>query len=243
MGVFDSIPANAPRRKRISPLIQSIGIELECEMSNEAYDQLEDYAHHPRIEIHDDGSLETQNQDCTAEVTFWSTDMKEIEKFLKIMYRTLGVTTNYSCGLHVHVKAAHGRTALMATPTYWHGFYKAFRTYAESAGAQASKYKARLHNEWCEMRPYSQKDVVDTLDGIDWDDRYVAINLNSLHKHGFGTVEHRILPAQDTSAEAIKTLRWFTATSTKLMKEAMQQSEDLQLIKELNNEGVFVVSG
>jgi hypothetical protein len=236
-GIFDSIPSRPPRGKRISPLIKSIGIELECEMSEEAFERLQDYKnyiYHPRIAIDDDGSLEAVNQDCTSEVTFWSTDMKEIQEFLRIMYQELGVTTNWTCGLHVHVKAAHGRTALMATRTYWQGFYRAYNEYANSS-LGGTNYLDRIDNEWCEMRPYVQEEVVYTLEGNGLDDRYVAINLNSLHKHAFKTVEHRILPAQSSYEEAVRTLGWFTQTCTKLMRASLDSKEETSLVSQLSS--------
>lgn len=228
--LFGDIP-DRPPRGQIAPFIRSVGIELECELSSDALDRLNQangdyYSGNPRIEVNDDCSIEARVEDTTAEVTFWSTDLKEIERFLKTMYRDLGVKTNDTCGFHVHIKPIRN-PRLFATETYWEGFIRAYRAYALRYG---EKYRKRLTCGWCDLPDYDEEAVQAIYKGDgDYFDNHedkwkfsgrLGINLYSLQDHSFGTVEHRILPAQDNEREAMRSLRWLTRTSSRLLSAA-----------------------
>ena len=64
-------------------------------------------------------------------------------------------------------------------------------------------------------------------------DRYTAINLSSLVRHSFGTIEHRILPYQASALEAQNSLRWLLTTSAGLFateRVPVEQDAELDLL-------------
>jgi hypothetical protein len=66
--------------------------------------------------------------------------------------------------------------------------------------------------------------------------RYVCINLASLVKHSYGTIEHRIMPHQSTSEEAIRSVRWLVQTSSNLITSSLDYEQfDLPTPYELPN--------
>ena len=229
-----SFPAEAPTGITPGAGIRSIGVEFECELPAHfalELDRLD--GTNPRIEIHHDGSLEAyQSGNTTREVCFWSTDVSEIIRFVGVMFDHFEAEPNDTCGFHVHVRPTEGNVWAFATADYWSGFYRAYRAFAQSqesiggisTDALRTKYQARTSSHWCIMRAHTI-DFMAQLHARLSNDRYTAINLASLNRHSFGTVEHRILPYQSSIVETERTLRWFTETVSGLLGRSLLYAE------------------
>jgi hypothetical protein len=192
--------------------IYSIGVELECEVPHSQTHALRRFLQScgSRVEVHADGSLEPDDFDNTMqEITFWTTDMLEMQRFFEVMYNEFDVTTNATCGLHVHVKPQESLLDRYYSRSYWDGFYRAYGDFA--AASIRRVYRSRMDSEWCQMAEHC---IVETVNPPE---RYRCINLLSLNRHGLGTVEHRILPHQESAEEAIASVAWLTQTSSELI--------------------------
>jgi hypothetical protein len=237
-------PTRTPPDARPAQGILSVGVELECEFPRQHLLAIENWVSGMRREgcdMHTDGSIDvTQAGHIARELTFWSTDMAEIESFLTTMYDTFEARTNNSMGFHIHVKPNDELTWAFATRGYWEGFYAAYGTYAREADILnrrgRGKFASRPSGDWCRMQPYSLDYVVGASSHEGSRSRYVCINLESLVKHNYGTIEHRIMPHQSTSEEAIRSVRWLVQTSSNLITSNLDYEQfDLPTPYELPN--------
>ena len=218
-------PQRRPPATRPAAGLLSVGIELECEIPREHFEAVEAWVEgfdRPACDIHTDGSIATERSGSIArELTFWSTDMAEIESYIRTMYETFGAHTNTSMGFHIHIKPEPRLTWAFATRGYWEGFYGAYRAYAAEADDRnrrgRGKFAERMGNSWCRMTPYNLDYVVSASTDEGRVSRYVAVNLESLVKHEFGTIEHRIMPHQSDAEEAIRSVRWLVDTASSLI--------------------------
>ena len=216
--LIPSFPRNAPLGC-IAPGILSVGVELECSVPRVNVAALNEFGRRcPRMVIADDGSLNASPGCETAEVTFWSTSLDEMRQWLEAMYNVIVVQTNNSCGFHIHVRPEESLQGAFATRTYWDGFYQAYREMAREPGRRTA-YVNRETDHWCPMRPWSQRFAEQALEGVA--DRYSAINLCSLTRHGFGTIEHRIMPHQLSAEEAAGSVGWMAQTASRLINAPM----------------------
>lgn len=225
---FPSLLQEAPPAG-VSPAsgLRSVGVELECIVPNDSENTLRAFARQvPRMAdningeaIGRDGSVEPDDENDTSayELTFWSTDLREIDAWLKFMYDEVGAVTNASCGFHIHVCPDPKLKWAFASRGYWEGFYAAYNTFAD---ANSSKFRARPNSDWCRFLGYDLDEVVNIAVRGNLH-RYNAINLDSLRKHRYGAIEHRIMPHQDSAAEASASLRWLVSTSSRLISSSL----------------------
>lgn len=199
----------------ISPTIQSIGVELECLVPSGRLSMIDRWVEAcPRAEVQRDGSIIPDEENSVGrEYTFWTTDLLELRTWLGRMYDA-GVTTNPTCGFHVHVRPEPHRLWVMGTRHYWDGMMGA---YHDMYGGNR-KYARRITSEFAPFLPWCRTRVTDQLSVNRAE--YSAINLSSLRKHGIGAVEHRMLPYQETAEEAVHSLRWLVTTTDDLVKTA-----------------------
>jgi hypothetical protein len=212
---------NTPPAKHLAPGIVSMGVELEGEVFREEWDRLMDWAgrHCQRMadngndELdHQDGTVRTPHNGIPGELTFWSTDLRELERWIRLMYKEFKVMPNASCGFHIHVKPESKTKEEFFKKEYWDGFYRSYRKLAKEKESTSPKYAQRMHSDWCLMQRWSEDLVEEARSG--YGGRF-AINLNSLTYHG--TVEHRIMPYQTTAEEAIEAVRWMAHTVSRLV--------------------------
>jgi len=193
--------------------VVSVGVELECVFPSSRGPAIRDaFARCARGQIHDDGSIREGPRQDSAEFLYWAPNVETVSEWLRWAYGT-GISTNSSCGFHVHVRPTDERRWVFATRHYWDGFQSAYHQWAAS---KARKFAARETCDWCSVRPWTRTRVRNALSV--GGDRYQAINLASLVRHdAVGTVEHRILPAQSSGAEAVESLEWLVGTTERLL--------------------------
>lgn len=206
--------------------IASAGVELECEVPRApgwtaAMASICDRSN-GRMERHRDGSVHALRPgNESAEFTFWSTSMAELGAWLDGMYAS-GAVTNPSCGFHVHVRPEDRYRWAFATRGYWDGFKAAYQAMAR-AHPRRGIYVARETCNWSSFREWSLQEAADLAAGSSL--RYAAVNLQSLTRHRFGTIEHRILPDQETAEEARSSLGWLVSTASRLATGALDYGE------------------
>jgi hypothetical protein len=160
-----------------------------------------------RGEIHGDCSIETETGTQSREYLFHANTFADLETFVRLLYEQGRVRTNPSCGFHVHIRPRPEDLWVFATRHYWDGFLTAYHMKAEAYGRNGDgKYSGRESNGFSIALPWRGRRIIRALE----EERaeYSAINLSSLVKHEYRTVEHRILPHQETADEAVASLRW-----------------------------------
>ena len=209
--------------------LESIGVELECGVPPSADDALLEFV---RRECRSRGDLPHNGRDGSLhfslldgvrleprEMTFYSARPSELVDWLRVAYEQAHVVTNDTCGFHLHVRAPETDRWVMATRHYWDGFYSAYWDWANTRPKPA-KYRDRLTAFYSRAMPWSRSCIRTVLSDVNSASRYAAINLQSLVKHTFGTVEHRVFPHQETAAEARETVSWLARTSAALVSAA-----------------------
>jgi hypothetical protein len=208
--------------------IESFGVEFECVVPTHLAGRADSFVERcNRAVPGSDGSINYGPGFTGREYTFWSTSIAEVSAWLSTLYGA-GIRTNSSCGFHVHVKPVAGRRWVAATRFYWDGFGAAYATWARQ---QPAKFWERVNDHWCAFRPWTRSTVADLLENTD--NRYTAINLSSLVRHRYGTIEHRILPYQTSASEAERSLRWLLNTSGRLFaaeRIPVEQDGELDLL-------------
>jgi Putative amidoligase enzyme len=216
MPASTSLYSSRPPASKMPTGIVSAGVEFECFFDDEhSLVECDEFVERcPRATVSDDGSIESDDSDfdSTREYTFWSTDPREIVEWMRRIYE-YGAVTNSSCGFHIHVKPEAERTWRFATRHYWDEFERRYRAFA-NARDDSQKYLDRMDNDYSAMTPWSRSFIRALLNE---EARFTAVNLGSLLKHNYGTVEHRIMPHQENSEEAAVTLLWLLQTVSSLI--------------------------
>ena len=219
---------NTPPASDLPAGIESFGVELESVVPTSIVHSADSFVSRcDRAVVETDGSINYGPGFTGREYTFWSTSIAEVSAWLSTLYAG-GLRTNSSCGFHVHVKPQAGRRWVAATRFYWDSFASAYHAWART---QPSKFAERETSHWCAIQPWTRTRVADLLESTD--NRYTAINLSSLVRHSFGTIEHRILPYQATAVEAQRSLRWLLTTSAGLFateRVPVEQDAELHLL-------------
>jgi hypothetical protein len=214
----------------ISKYINSLGLEIECGIDNEDYDNLTAYLHEKNLaqyaSIGADGSVWVDEKDMSdTEIKFWHENLKIILNFVERLYNKYKIKTNRTCGLHIHIKLKDNELFGIFT---FKKFFKAFiKEYVEYF--KDSKYLDRLHNNYCVAR-YTKTDMIRQIQGIR-SVRYRAINLVPFRTRK--TIEFRIFPHQQNYIEFENTILWFVGTIDKILeklqKRAVLHSEKLDI--------------
>jgi hypothetical protein len=200
-----------------SKTIDSLGVELECGISNQKLQYLSrKYSPTHRYEVHSDGSVSVNphasNWVPNAEITYNSDRKADLYEFFEDAFRDnerLGALTNRTTGMHCHI---HSNVSFMWQWSYAvtvHRFLAAYK----SQYHDIPKYMNRLVNEYSKGR-YSESAAVDQIRlNFKNSARRYAVNLNAYSINpSRGTFEIRILPGMDNAAEAIKSIEWLTKT-------------------------------
>jgi hypothetical protein len=204
--------------------IQSFGVEFECGVPDEIASAADNFVRRcSRAYPGHDGSVTFGSGFAEREYTFWSTSIPEVTAWLSTLYAA-GIRTNSSCGFHVHIRPMEGRLWVPATRYYWDGFGAAYRQWTRT---QPAKFWARATDEWCRFQPW-RRSLIESLLETD-SDRYTAINLSSLVRHRYGTIEHRILPYQANLTEATSSINWLLSTAGRLISAERIPVEDAEL--------------
>ncbi len=195
----------------ISKYILSLGMEMEGGLNTDEMKMVNRWLQNCDLKQKytswsSDGSISGIRKDYSdVELKFWHTDLKVINSFLECLYKS-GFETNKTCGFHIHIILDKDLYSLFS----YHRFYRMFIILYKQQFSGRIKYILRLSNNYCK-EGYSVTRVMSQL-GSPYHNscRYNAINLNCYKKQG--TIEFRILPNQESSMEAISTLKWFITT-------------------------------
>ena len=106
----------------------------------------------------------------------------------------LGFSENGTCGSHIHLSF---RKPIYMTMLSMPDSVFLFQNLYRQKFAEKRKYISRLYNRYSE----EYMDISGIIDNQTGGNRYRAINFDSLYKHGFGTVEIRVLPYMETGSE------------------------------------------
>ncbi len=194
--------------------VVSVGVELECLVPNGHVQTVDRWVSScPNGRVTADGSIERESGYQTREYTFYSQNLTEVKTWLSTMFGAGRVKTNESCGMHVHVKPTAALRWVYATRHYWQGFASAYDAFAERQERRAD-YRERTAAYYCRRHRWGRSYIRGLIEGNE--ERYTEINLQSLIKHGFGTIEHRILPGARSGAEATGAVDWLTHTASAL---------------------------
>jgi len=199
-----------PIVEEITKHIESIGIELECNIPNDEYDDFEaKWNEHANFEKHYDGSINTIRFCTTREYCFWSKSLKDVEKFLKDAYENGHIQTDRSCGFHIHFKFKDMSISKIFSyrDTFKYVISEYVRMVSKKDEEEVTKWMVRLHNHYCNSK-YCMTKIKRQLETRrkDWKSRYCAINHNSVYVNK--TLEFRLPPYQSSWQEAVKTLKW-----------------------------------
>jgi hypothetical protein len=231
--------------------IRSFGVELECMVPNSSLAAVRALAaafytanpDDPRMVIKTDGSIQNMSSYAgermtfwspnysPCEILFWSTSFEEMGVWLRKMYDEFGVRTNQSCGFHIHVRPFKNRLWQFATRGYFEQFIAAYRQLATEKGP---RFESRLSCHWCVPAPWNAREIRNLAGHIYTNsygqrvgvlgeriDRYRAVNLDSIGKCKKNTIEHRLMPNQETAADALEAVRWVVATASRIITQSL----------------------
>lgn len=208
---------NAPPASDLPAGIESFGVEFESVVPRVSVSRADAFVGNlTRGAVERDGSIDCRGDSVAREYTFWSTSIAEVVDWLRQLYGA-GVRTNSSCGFHVHIKPKLELLWRYASRAYFQGFEERYRTWAAEL---PTKFLARATCSWASFARWSRSFVRDVIENEAG--RYHAINLQSLTKHSYRTVEHRILPNQSSLREAENSLRWILGTASSLTSGTAQ---------------------
>ncbi len=206
----------------ISKSIHSLGLELECGMDREEYDEFRSrYSANPRCKIGTDGSVDVADKEMRGlEIRYWSEDKGEIYQFLHDTYG-IGARTNNTCGFHLHVKFTNLQLGLhmVSTKNYQNEFISRYKENFPSR-----KYQDRLKNHYSSWNGFDfgrmlAQEILYYKDSS----RYYAVNINPFKQ--YKTIEFRIFPYQYNDDEAIKTLEWFLSFNDEMFASYNKRKE------------------
>jgi hypothetical protein len=214
------------------PYIGSIGLELECGIPSSKRTAFERWAHQKygdRFEPSGDPTAGGGGEGYVQgrEYLLHSTSMPDLLDFVDKAYNTYGVKANSHCGFHIHMKPNTRKLsydlvkASIAHKAFQEEFIDKFR--AEYAGKP--KYLNRLVSTYSRWN-YNTENVRGQL--MRGGNRYTPINLLSTTEPQ-GTIEFRLMPNQESGAEAQRTLKWMGKTVNGMFKE---MDNDSRLVEE-----------
>lgn len=189
--------------------IKSVGIELECGVSDSGIENIEDWIEDEGdidcLNIGSDASVYVDGYDHpSSEIKYYSHDIKHLFEFLDMSFGY--IKQNNTCGNHIHVRFKKPQEAI-ALFGYREAFNYFKREYIKAFG-ESGKFHARLRNRYCNGNAYSEDLALSQLVSSGrCEARYRMINLNSHRIHG--TIEFRILPYfmdGDEAKDSIKKL-------------------------------------
>ena len=209
---YSPAPLDAPS---LPAGIDAVGVELECIVGRRRAPALDAWVRGaPRGTVGYDGSLRADSPSSTTrEYTYWSNSLPDLEAWLDAAFGR-GARTNATCGFHVHVKPALANRWVYATRYYWQAFEAAYYDFAAALPEEHRQlYARRGTNYFCAFNRWGRERVMRMLSPQGLGSRYNAVNLHSLVRHGYGTVEHRILPGAPDARTAKASLRWLVETA------------------------------
>lgn len=214
----------------ISTHIESIGIELECGIPGDSddanlFERELSACFGDHFTSSGDGSVNVPHC-CDRELKFWDANLLEVSRFLHACYPT--IKTNTSCGFHVHVRFKDRSLAkLFSFNQSYQLFIDLYKEHAESLPRRTSTYLKRLTNHYCDGC-YIKGDILEQLSAHGkCNERYHAINLNSMNIHG--TLEFRVLPHQLSASEAMGSINWLVATIERVIESYTSHVEVITL--------------
>lgn len=209
----------------ISKTINSIGLEVECGIDEDKLEQLNNWIRQHRLHRYFyagyDGSVHVRDREIPdAELKFWHTNTKKIQEFMDYLYNECKIKTDYSCGLHIHVKMSEDSYAKLSYITVVKQFIDKYKqTFANKA-----KYINRLVNSF--SRENTSQEYLDEAT-YGHGGRYYAVNFTSLSVHN--TLEFRLLPNQASFNEFKKTFAWFIDTIDKILEHPNIRTEPQEI--------------
>jgi hypothetical protein len=210
--------------------IKSIGIELEGGMaSGDGYYRLRNklqgeykehfnYSRDSSVKVGEDDDYEI----CDSEFRFWSTDIKDIYKFVTTCFNA-GYEQNSTCGNHVHLKL---RDDIVGVVTY-RLFYDKFIALYKSHFAGKKRYLNRLDNSYSRAF-YDNHNAIQQCSGLG--NRYSAVNIQALYSHG--TIEIRILPYASNANELCESVRWLYLTVNYIIRNILGKVSNIESFNE-----------
>jgi hypothetical protein len=216
----------------ISKYVKSAGLEVECVITSEnltkwnhwvrTHEETNEAARH-FVKTGDTSFGKGGCRGEATELTFWSTNMEDMEAAIRYLWDECNIKTHSHCGAHVHLKVdmpnstgGDEDTLKFFTLSQVHKlFTRKFLAYARVNG---EKYTSRMRpSSPCSPAKYRKSRAIYTLRYGSSGPRYVLINLNSYNDGSRHTVEIRGMPGAETAAEQIRNLKFVLNTIAEIV--------------------------
>jgi hypothetical protein len=212
----------------INKYIRSIGVEIECGISNSYLQYL---MNNFPIKVDSDGSVNVENPDYlnysynsypkdedvwlyNVEIKYYSSNYEELKKFILTVFNENYVWQNSSCGNHVHLKFTKNYYLLtFYTVNNIKRFVNKYKKYAQHQ-IDTDKYLDRLSNSYCKNIEHISN-IIDNLES----DRYYCFNIRCNKKHNrHNFIECRLFPYVTDAQEYLNNLNFIIDTITEILE-------------------------
>jgi len=219
--------------------IISMGVEIECGMSDIAFRQLQkDFSDEKRFSLGRDRSVFVDGTTyCNFEIRFWSNRMKDIYDFIRYIW-SLGIKQNVTCGNHVHIHV-----------TGWELLTWGFQQYLVNRYIEhfrgIEKYLSRLTNRYCNYldclmnKGLSANVTIEQLRSCTHQ-RYRPVNFCPIYRPE-KTFEIRLFPYFASSTEHIRAIQWLRKTIKEFTPTPEDHFYNFPLQKQKDTEAITIL--